>query len=75
MLGLAHGRLLPSSRDQLHKLTMANLSQHVPELKLLGFSVVSHAVRSDTKAAIAELQARSDALVRSPYLPLPVFCG
>ena len=43
---------------QLDQLSMHNLSQHVPELKLLGFSVISNVIHSDTKSAIADLQTR-----------------
>ena len=58
MYGLAHGRLLPSSKHQLDQLTMHHLKPHMYDVKLLGFSVISNTVRSDTKAAVAELQTR-----------------
>ena len=58
VLGLAHGRVRPESRHLLEELSLDNLKQHMCDTKLLGFSVITNALRSDTKAAIAELQER-----------------
>lgn len=43
----------------MDQLTLHNLREHMWDMQLLGFSVITSTIRSDTKAAIAELQSRS----------------
>ena len=57
-MALAWGKLLPQSRHKLHELSLADLRQNMCQTKLLGFSVVTNSLCSDTKAAITELQDR-----------------
>ena len=43
---------------ELDHLTMHKLELHMYDVKLLGFSVISNVIHSDTKSAIADLQTR-----------------
>ena len=58
VLGLAAGRVLAESTQDLTKINLQNLSQHTYGMRMLGFAVISNPLRSDSTAAITELQDR-----------------
>ena len=58
ILGLAEGRILADSKQDLTKITLQNIKQHTYGMRLLGFAVISNPLRSDSTAAITELQDR-----------------
>ena len=62
MLGMATGRVLAESNQDLSHLSLQNIKQHTFGMRLLGFAVISNPLRSDSQAAIAELQDRYDVL-------------
>ena len=76
VLGLAHGKLRPESKHLLaEQLSIDNLKQHMYDTRLLGFSVITNALRNDTKAAIAELQERYyDATCDAVMHLFPMLC-
>lgn len=58
VLGLAAGRILAESKQDLAKINLQNIKQHTFGMRLLGFAIISNTLRSDSTAAITELQDR-----------------
>ena len=56
VLGLVAGRILAESKQDLAKINLQNIKQHTFAMRLLGFAVISNPLRSDSTAAITELQ-------------------
>lgn len=58
VLGLAAGRVRAESTQDLAKINLQNIERHTFGIHLLGLAVISNPLRSDSTAAISELQDR-----------------
>ena len=62
VLGLAVGKLLPSSaadRQQLSNINLLTLKQHVAELRMIGLAIICTQLRPDAERTIKQLHDRS----------------
>lgn len=67
VLGLVAGRILAESKQDLTKINLQSIKQHTFAMHLLGFAVISNPLRSDSIAAITELQDRYGCMCRNAY--------
>lgn len=58
VLGLVAGRIRAESTQDLAKINLQNIKRHTFGMRLLGLAVISNPLRSDSTAAITELQDR-----------------
>ena len=58
VLGMVSGRVLAESKQDLSKVTLQNIRQHTYGMRLLGFAVINNPLRSDSGAAITQLQTK-----------------
>ena len=55
-MGVVSGKVVVEHRQDITKITLANVNNHVREMSLLGILVFKNPLRSDSVAAVAELQ-------------------
>ena len=55
-MGVVSGKVVVEHRQDITKISLANVNDHVREMSLLGILVFNNPLRSDSLAAIAELQ-------------------
>lgn len=55
-MGVVSGKIVVQDRLDVSKITLANVNNYVREMSLLGILVFDNPLRSDSIAAIAELQ-------------------
>lgn len=58
VLGVASGKAIMEQKQDLVKISLANLKDHVRDMRLIGFMVINNPLRSDSSAAIEELQKK-----------------
>lgn len=57
-MGVVSGKVTVQHRHEISKISLANVNDHVKEMRLLGFLVMTNPLRTDSVAAIAELQKK-----------------
>ena len=57
VLGVVSGKAAKNYKD-LGTISLANVKNHVHDMRLIGFQVINNPLRSDSAAAIAELQQK-----------------
>ena len=55
-MGVVSGKVIVEQRQDISKISLANVNDHVREMSLLGILVFDNPLRSDSVAAVAELQ-------------------
>ena len=58
VLALATAKVFSESCQDLSKLSLFSIKQHIYNAKLLGYAIVTVPLRNDSRAAISELQQR-----------------
>ncbi|KAL0020340.1 hypothetical protein WJX77_012513 [Trebouxia sp. C0004] len=58
VMGVVCGKASVSKKQDLAKLSLANIKDHMRDVRLLGFMVISNPVRSESGSTIAELQKK-----------------
>lgn len=61
VLGLAVGKLLPATaanKQQLSRLNLLTLKQHVSDLRMIGLAIIETQVRADAAVTIKQMQDR-----------------
>ena len=58
VLALATAKVFPESCQDLSKLSLVSIKQHIYDPKLLGYAIITAPLRSETRTAISELQQR-----------------
>ncbi|KAL0050516.1 hypothetical protein WJX82_001360 [Trebouxia sp. C0006] len=58
VMGVVCGKASVSSKQDLAKLSLANIKDNMRDVRLLGFMVISNPVRSESGCTIAELQKK-----------------
>ena len=58
VMGVVCGKASVSNKQDLAKLSLANIKDHMRDVRLLGFMVISNPVRSDSASTLAELQKK-----------------
>lgn len=55
-LGVVSGKVVSEHHHDISKISLANINDHVRDMRFLGIMVLNNPLRSDSAAAIAELQ-------------------
>lgn len=55
-MGVVSGKVVVEQRQDISKISLANVHDHVREMSLLGILVFNNPLHSDSIAAVAELQ-------------------
>ncbi len=58
VMGVVCGKASVSSKQDLAKLSLANIKDNMRDVRLLGFMVISNPVRGESGCTIAELQKK-----------------
>ena len=58
VLGVITGKATAKDKQDMAKLSLANIKDNMRDVRLIGFMIIDNPVRSDSKAAIAELQQK-----------------
>ncbi len=58
VMGVVFGKATVNNKQDLARLSLANIKDNMQDVRLLGFMVISNPVRSDSGSTIAELQKK-----------------